>query len=408
MVAGSPPKSIFTFQFWLLCASSFLFFASFNMLIPELPGYLDKMGGGAYKGWIIAIFTVTAGISRPFSGKLTDQWGRIPVMIFGVSVCVVAGLLYPYATTVFAFLGVRLLHGFSTGFKPTATSAIIGDIVPDHRRGEALGYLSMFGTTGMGTGPILGPWITQIWNIQALFLTSSVIAALSLLILLGMKETLAEASRFHVSMLKVRRHEIFATEAWPPSIVMVLSVFGFGVMLTLAPDLSLHLGLPEAQKGIFFTVFTFSSVLVRVLAGKLSDRFGRVYMLRWGMLLLAISILIIATAQTVTHFLIGAMLIGFSVGNNSPTLFAWVIDCTPAHVRGRGIATLYILLEIGIGSGALISGYVFANQVENLTFALLTPAPLVLLALLYLFVGVKRDSPPTYPQISGANSTKTS
>ena len=111
----------FNFQFGLLCVSNFLFSASFNMMIPELPDYLTKLGGAEYKGLIIALFTLMAGISRPFSGKLTDTIGRVPVMIFGSLVCVVCSLLYPVLTSVAGFLLLRFFHGFSTGFKPTAT-----------------------------------------------------------------------------------------------------------------------------------------------------------------------------------------------------------------------------------------------------------------------------------------------
>src|SRR5688500_11015406 len=97
-------ESIFTLKFILLCMSSFLFSSSFNMLIPELPAYLSSMGGGAYKGYIIALFTLTAGISRPFSGRLSDTIGRVPVMAVGSLVCVVCGLLYPLLTTIAGFL----------------------------------------------------------------------------------------------------------------------------------------------------------------------------------------------------------------------------------------------------------------------------------------------------------------
>lgn len=96
--------SIYTFNFILVCLSSFLFSASFNMLIPELPAYLSSLGGAQYKGLIIALFTLTAGISRPFSGKLTDKIGRVPVMAIGSLVCFVCGFLYPVLTSVAGFL----------------------------------------------------------------------------------------------------------------------------------------------------------------------------------------------------------------------------------------------------------------------------------------------------------------
>jgi MFS family permease len=47
------------------------------MMIPELSGYLSGLGGADYKGLIIALFTLTAMISRPYSGKLSDTIGRI-------------------------------------------------------------------------------------------------------------------------------------------------------------------------------------------------------------------------------------------------------------------------------------------------------------------------------------------
>ena len=126
------------------------------MMIPELPDYLNRLGGREYVGLVIALFTVTAGISRPFSGKITDTVGRVPVMAFGSLVCFLCGLLYPFLITVAGFLTLRLFHGFSTGTKPTATSAYVADVVPVSRRGEAMGGLGLFTATGMSLGPVVG------------------------------------------------------------------------------------------------------------------------------------------------------------------------------------------------------------------------------------------------------------
>jgi len=53
--------------FWLMCLSSFLFFLSFNLLLPELPQHLADLGGADCKRFIILLFTLTAAMSRPFS-----------------------------------------------------------------------------------------------------------------------------------------------------------------------------------------------------------------------------------------------------------------------------------------------------------------------------------------------------
>ncbi|MEX0360140.1 MAG: MFS transporter, partial [Allomuricauda sp.] len=126
-------QSLYNPKFIMVCLGSLFFSASYNMLIPELPSYLSNLGGAQYIGLIIALFTLTAGLSRPFSGKLTDTIGRKPVMLFGALVCVVCGGLYPVLTTVYGFLLLRLFHGFSTGFTPTAASTYVSDVVPPNR-----------------------------------------------------------------------------------------------------------------------------------------------------------------------------------------------------------------------------------------------------------------------------------
>ena len=103
-----------------------MFMASFGMLLPELPGYLEQLGAGHLIGWIVALFTVGAFLSRFFSGRLADVAGRRVVMLFGTAVSAVAGFAYvgvnhidDVSMCVMAFLGLRLLHGMSTGFRPT-------------------------------------------------------------------------------------------------------------------------------------------------------------------------------------------------------------------------------------------------------------------------------------------------
>ena len=67
--------------------------ASFGMLLPELPGYLETYDAGHLIGWIVALFTMGAFFSRFFSGRIADRAGRKPVMLFGTAVTALAGWL---------------------------------------------------------------------------------------------------------------------------------------------------------------------------------------------------------------------------------------------------------------------------------------------------------------------------
>ncbi|WP_373513152.1 MFS transporter [Persicitalea sp.] len=381
---NSFPQRIFTTQFWLLSTSSFLFFGSFNMLIPELPAYLTSMDGAEHKGLIISLFTLTAGISRPFSGRLTDRIGRIPVMVFGSLVCVVCGFLYPIFVTVVPFLLLRLGHGFSTGFKPTGTAAYIADIVPAHRRGEALGIYGMAVSVGAALGPAIGSWIAIAFSLNALFYTSSFAAFLSIAILLNMKETLPNPSRLSWEAFKITRKDVFEPRVFSPSLVVFLTYFSFGAVLTLIPDFSDSLGLHN--HGLFFLVYTLTSLFIRLVAGRVSDRYGRVEVIVVGCSMLIIAMLCTGFATSTELFFTGAVFFGFATGILSPILSAWTVDLSEENGRGRAMATMYISMEAGIGLGALLSAAIFANDVARLPLAFSVMAGFGLMALFYAVV----------------------
>lgn len=353
---------LYSAPFLLLCLSHALFAASFNMMIPELPSYLEGMGGGEHKGLIIALFTITAGLSRPFSGKLADTVGRLPVMYIGTFACVICSLLYPQLAFVSGFLVLRFFHGFSTGFKPTGTSAYVADVVPPGRLGEAMGMLGICLALGASASPPLGSWLVKHYNgdPNPMFYASAILAVLSILILLNLKETVPRKQRFRLGLLKVTRDDVFDPLAIPAGIIMVFVYFSYGVILTLVPDLSDHLGV--TNRGTFFSIFTLASVSTRLFAGKISDQLGRVPVLKASAILVGISMLAFAKAESPNMLYLASALFGLGNGIFSPAINAWTIDLGDPQRKGRALATMYIALEIAIGGGAALAGWYFANE----------------------------------------------
>jgi MFS family permease len=343
------------------------------MIMPELPGYLTKMGAGHLLGYIIGLFTLGAFFSRFFSGRIADRAGRKVVMIFGTVVAALAGFAYVlvgYAHEglvgdpetamcgVWLFLGLRVLHGLSTGFRPTGTSAFLTDIMPIERRGEALGYLGVAGNAGMAGGPALGSYLAVEYGYDAMFLTSSALGIIALLFTLKLPESLPNARKVIWDDLNIFKGGVIEKAAWPAAVFLLPIAVAFGVFLTITPDFVEGLG--YKYKGMFNTIIVAASISMRFIAGKASDKYGREPLLILGGFLLLIGMGIMSISTTKLMAALGGIVYGLSIGVNMPTIFAWTADLSPKGRVALGLGTMLMALEIGIGSGAFISGTLFA------------------------------------------------
>jgi predicted MFS family arabinose efflux permease len=103
---------------------------------------------------------------------------------------------------------------------------------------------------------------------------------------------------------------------------------------------------------------------------------------------------VIATAETSFQLIAGVSLYGLAQGSTSPTLLAWATDLSHEEFKGRGIASLYIFMEMGIGLGAFISGLLYGNDPSRFIIVFMTAATLGAIAFLYLLSVRHRQKTP--------------
>ena len=369
---------MFSSQFWVLCTSTVLFMASFGMVMPELPGFLTELGRPDLIGWIVGLFTVGAFLSRFFSGRIADQSGRRPVMLFGTWVTMIAGLGYigvgaitgkavwsGVPVAVWAFLTLRLLHGMSTGFRPTGTTAFLTDITPLNRRGEALGYLGVAGNAGMAGGPAIGSWLTVEYGYNAMFIVSTLFGLIALVMTLRLPETLPQGRRVKWSDLHVWKGDVMDLSAWPAALGLLPVAFAFGTFLTISPDFVSSLG--YVYKGSFNTVIVIASISMRLIAGRASDRRGRVPLMLIGGALLAVGMFGLSVVETKAMAALFGVIYGMSIGINMPTIMAWTADLARPGRVALALGTMLMSLEVGIGVGAVFSGYQFKGDLSAIS-----------------------------------------
>ena len=376
-------------NFWLLCFSMFFFMASFNLIIPELNQFITLLGGKSEKGLIITLFTISAAISRPFSGKLSDFIGRKRVMTIGMLVTLLVSLLYPFSMTVFFFLCLRFLHGFSAGFFPTGATALLTDILPKEKRGRAMGIWGTFISLGIGSGQGLGSIICQEFGINVLFFVASGVALLSGLLIINIKETLENKNKFKLNHLRITIKDVFEPSVIPAAIVMFFSATCSGIIFVLTPDISKFLNIEN--KGWFFIFYVMTTMIVRLFFSSISDKIGRRKTLTIGMGFLIVSMLLICFSYSKLKYTLASIIFGIATGMTSPTLFAWTADLSHKDRRGVGAGTLFLALEFGIISGSVITLFVYDNSPTGIYRAFLIGAGAAVLAVLVLIFQVRKS-----------------
>jgi MFS family permease len=347
-------EKLFTKNFILTSLSTFTLFTSFYFLLITLPFYIQKLGGSESEiGYIIGVFTISAVFLRPFIGREVDKRGRKKLLVAGMVVFLLSMMLYNYTTDVTSLLLLRIFHGIGWGAATTAASTLIADIAPSSRRGEAMGIFGMASNVAMAIGPVLSIILLKAYDFQVLFIVCSAIALLSLLLVLPISEEIVIRPKT----------PLFSKEALFPSALMFTISLTYGSIVSFLPLFQEKQGIANA--GIFFSVFAITLILVRTLAGKLSDIKGRKFVIVPGMILITLGLFFVATANSLTAFLVAALLYGLGFGLFHPTMMALLVDRVSPQGRGAAMGTFTAAFDLGIGVGSIIMGIVlqFAGSV---------------------------------------------
>ena len=368
-------------NFWLLSFALFFFMISFNIILPELNDFITNLGAPDKKGLIISLFTISAAISRPFSGKLSDTIGRKKVMLTGMIVATIVTLLYPVSGLI-SFLVLRFLHGFSAGFLPTGATALVTDILPENKRGVGMGIWGTFISVGIGFGQIFSSWITQEFGLIFLFFVGSVFALLSGIMIAFIKETLPNTVPFRGKLLLIKRSDVIEPDVIPAAIVMFCQAISTGIVFVVTPDISAFLDIEN--KGWFFGFYMISTIGIRLFASSLSDHIGRRKTLIIGLSFMVMAMTLIGTASEWLQYTIGSVVFGIATGVSSPTLFAWTADLSAPTRRGVGAGTIFIALEVGIMAGSFMTIGTYNSTIDTVMLTFLIGAFASLMAITYL------------------------
>lgn len=156
-----------------------LFLAALDQTIvgTALPRIVTDLRGNEIYTWAFTAYLLTATISGPIYGKLSDLFGRRPVLLFAVAVFLLGSLLSGFSREMWQLVAFRALQGLGAGALFPIALAVIGDMFDANERGKYQGLVgAVFGLSSL-IGPAVGGLITDNIGWQWIFFVNLPIGA---------------------------------------------------------------------------------------------------------------------------------------------------------------------------------------------------------------------------------------
>lgn len=379
---------------FLLCVMTNLFlFIYYYALLTILPIYIMKELGGSVSqaGLALTLFLVSSIAIRPFSGLIVEKLGKKKAFLGSSGLFMLFALGYLFADSMFALLAIRFLHGIWFSILTTVTVPVANDFIPEHRKGEGMGYYVMSTNLAVVFGPLLALTVVQYSNFMTLFAVLTGIIGLSFIfcLLIPIKQQAKPvADQVQVSSSKLSWHHIIEKRAIPIGIVALMTSFAYSSIMSFiaAYSESKHL---LAYTSLFFIVFAVSMIVVRPWVGKIYDRKGPSAVIYPSFLFFAVGLLTVSLMSNQWILWLSAVFIGIGYGSLFPCFQTLAIQSVPKERMGHAVSTFFTLFDLGMALGSVLLGLLIAKMGFQVMYALCALL-VVLTIILYKITVVNR------------------
>lgn len=325
-----------------------LYHCGFCLLLAALPDVLIRNGEDTFSvGLIVGAFAVGAIVTRLAAAKAMNTLPARKLFALAAILQITAGIGY-FAAGEGLYLALpRFVHGSSCAFFATAIGLWISDAVPVNLRGTMRGLEG--GIVGMSlvSSPAIGLLIAQRFGMTGL---SAVVAALSLITIfipLGSSAAKDVSPEAYGSASALRNVDLLTGLMLGGTLIGTLQAF-----MPLIAQIKNDISLPQ-----IFIVFGASLVLGRVAGGILSDRIGRLIVMRVGAVVSAGSCVLLQFAEGNLACLAVSAAFAFGISSYMSAAFTLIIDRT-AGLAGQGgaLSSASLAWELGVFVGPVTIG----------------------------------------------------
>lgn len=393
-----------------------------NIVNTALPRMVGDLGGMAHISWVVTAFMLTATVTSPLYGKLSDLYGRRRLFFVAVSLFLAGSLLSGMAQSMGQLIAFRALQGLGAGGLLVLAQAAIGDVVAPRDRPRYQGLFTGVFALASVAGPLLGGVITSALSWRWVFYVNLPVGIVALtLIAMGLRQpTEVRARRIDFAgaallagmtasllLLLAWAGTEFAWASWQTAAMVVLVAGLLGLFLlreAQAPDPLIRLrlfrnrifargvavggmmvfamlgstvfiplyfqlvfGMSPARAGAMLLPQVVGMVVTSVIGGRIVSKLGRNKpFLLAGIGLEAVALASLAVlawiAAAPVFFLVSMGLLGMGMGMGMPNLTVAVQNAVSQKELGAATGAMTFLRSLGGAVGVAASGAIMSSR----------------------------------------------
>ncbi|WP_062058961.1 MFS transporter [Cellvibrio sp. OA-2007] len=352
---------------YTLMALQFTVIVDFMIMMPLSSQLMDAFAiQPAEFGLLVSSYSLAAGASALLASAIADRFDRRHALLMCYLGLAIATLGCGLADSYLLLLIARIIAGFFGGVMSAVALAILGDVIPPQRRGQAMGVVMLAFSLAAVAGVPLGLFIANHYQWQTPFLLLAVVCVLVLVVSWFVVPPVREhLQQQHTPMLQSYRDLLSVPNHWWGFVTSSLVMFGgFMVIPYIAPAVVANTELSNSDLPYIYLVGGAVTLITRPMIAKLTDTYPHAQVFTWIVLLSFIPIILVTQTLQVGllwHLLMAALFFIFVSGRFIPCSALVTASCEP-RFRGRVMAFNSAMQNLGSGVAAFVAGLIMVKS----------------------------------------------
>ena len=385
---------------------------------PVLPKIVSDLNGTDFYTWAVTIYLLTSTVTVPIYGKLSDLYGRKPILIFGIGLFLAGSALAGLSQEMWQLVLFRGIQGLGAGALFPIALAVIGDLFTPAERGKYQGLFGLVFGSAFLLGPAIGGALTDNFSWHAIFYVNLPIGAIALFVIWRLLPNIKHVERagqidylgvvtlvlalvpiligftvaetdglgapvvwawigagllFLIAFVFIERRakdpvvplHLFRNRTFSFSMVSIFfATFGFGAVIIFLPLYFLIVeGVSYTDSGYRLLPFMFGLILASIASGQIVSRTGRYKpVILIGIVTLTLGMALMTQLRAGTDDLMLAIwmfIAGLGVGPTFAVFTIVVQNSVPFKEMGAATSDLTLFRQIGTTVGIAVAFTIF-------------------------------------------------